>query len=120
MLFKSVLQAGLLALVALVVLGSLGQWLAGAATLLGVAFGAGNTMLAQLTAVRIARSGDGSVARRPFIFGSLARLGVITAVSVGLVVVARPIGFGLLGGLVVYQVIMVVSSAKALKKSLAN
>ncbi len=101
-----VLAIGIGAL-ALLVLALLGHPLAGFFLVLGLAFGVLNTWLTQRSIVRYGerRSKGG------FVRGILGRLGLLTAASLLAVFFVRPDGIGLLGGIAIFQVIVLVGAA---------
>jgi hypothetical protein len=101
---------------AVVVLGLaffLGQYLAGAGVVLGLAGATVNQRLFQLSTARYSTA-EGHLERKPY-FGSVAaRLGLLTVVAFGLLFLVRPMGFGMVGGLVVFQVLLMANAFGAL------
>jgi hypothetical protein len=57
---------------------------------------------------------DGVLKRKPFAGSVLLRLGVLTAVAIGLLVVDRSLGWGVLGGILIFQAAMLVSALSSL------
>jgi Na+-driven multidrug efflux pump len=53
---------------------------------------------------------EGALSRKPFAGSVLVRLGVCTAVAFGLLVVDRPVGWGVVAGLAIFQATMLVSA----------
>lgn len=72
-----------------------------------------NHRLFQMSALRYTTS-EGAISRRPFAGATLARLGGSTAVALVLVVFVRPMGWGVIGGLVAFQLILMVNAMVAL------
>lgn len=95
---------GLLALVALVLLG---HPLAGLFLLLGLGLGMLNTRLMHMSLVVYgSRRSKGG-----FVVGMASRLFALTGLAIGAVVLVRPDGVGLLIGLAVFQVIALLIAA---------
>jgi hypothetical protein len=57
---------------------------------------------------------EGVVNRKPFAGSVALRLGVCTAVAFGLLVVEQPMGWGVIGGLALFQALMLVNALVAL------
>lgn len=114
---RSVLIAAPLGVVALAVCAALGHPLAGLFVVLGLAMGAGNTYLVQRSVARFAGSGD--IGRRKrFVGNTLSRLAVITLIAVVIMLLVRPDGFGVVGGLAIFQLLMVGNASLPVIKEL--
>jgi hypothetical protein len=102
-------------LAVLVVLGGvvLGQLLAAAGVVLGLAAATVNHRLFQLSTVRYSGA-DGHMERKPYAGSVAARLGAITLVAFALLYFVRPMGFGMIGGLVAFQVLLMANALGAL------
>ena len=98
--------AGLLAVIA-------GFPLVAPGILLGLGLAVLNHRIFQASALRYIDP-EGSVRRKPFTGSVLARLGACTAVAVVLLVWARPVGFGVIAGLAIFQAAMLVNAVVAL------
>jgi len=95
----------ILAVVAFVVALLLGQYLAGVGVVLGLAGATVNHRLFQVSTAHYSNS-EGHLRRRPY-FGSVAgRLGALTAIAFALLYFVRPMGFGMVAGLVVFQLLL--------------
>ena len=57
---------------------------------------------------------EGSIRRKPFTGSVLARLGACTAVALVLLIWVRPMGFGVIAGLAIFQAAMLVNAVIAL------
>jgi hypothetical protein len=90
-----------------------GQPLAGVGVLLGLAAATGNHRLFQLSTVRYSRT-DGHIERKPYAGSVAGRLGAITIVAFALLYFVRPMGFGMIGGLVAFQVLLMANALAAL------
>lgn len=114
---RSMIVAVPLGLVALVILAVLGHPLAGVFLLVGLGLGAVNTHLVQRSVANFA----GSVApdrKKKFVGGVFVRLGFITLIALVLVLLVQPDGLGVLGGLALFQLLMVGAASLPVVKEL--
>jgi hypothetical protein len=102
--------AGVLGGVAAVLLG---QPLVAPGLAIGLALAVANHRVFQSSALRFTTP-EGVVNRKPFAGSVALRLGACTAVAVGLLVVERPMGWGVIGGLALFQALMLVNALVAL------
>lgn len=83
----------------------------------GLAIGLGlaiaNHRVFQSSAMRF-MTPEGVVNRKPFAGSVVLRLGICTVVAFGLLVVDRPVGWGVIGGLAVFQATMLFNAIIAL------
>jgi hypothetical protein len=100
-LVRTLLLPAVLGAVAIVVAALAGHVLAGVLITVGLALGAVNGVLAERAASRLSPDDDKSV----IIGGSMRRLGLITVLALVIVVLARPLGWTVLIGLAVYQLL---------------
>lgn len=114
---RSVLLSVPLGGVALLILALLGHPVAGLLAFVGLALGALNSLLVQRSVVRFASRGE-AARKQQFIGGALSRLGAITAVALLIVLLVRPDGLGVLGGLAAFQLLMLANAALPLIKEL--
>jgi hypothetical protein len=115
----AIIAAGLAA-VALLVGGFLGHWPAGLFVAIGIGLGLVNTVLTELSMMRMTASGD-DLSRRQFAMGALVRLSAISLIAFVLVVVFWRAGGGfVLAGLAVFQVLTVALTGFPLLKELRN
>ena len=91
----------------------LGSPLAGPGVVLGLALGLFNNRLFQVSAARNT-SAEGRISRGPFASATLLRLGSVTAVAVLLLVFARPMGWGVVAGLVAFQMTLLLHMLRSL------
>ena len=54
--------------------------------------------------------------RRPLALNTFARLGIITVVAIGLMLVSHSLGWGVFGGLFVFQIILLTNAARSMAK----
>ena len=115
-----VILAAALAVVAFLVGGSLGYWPAGLFVAVGIGLALVNTVVTEMSMMRMTASGD-DLSRRQFAMGALVRLAAISLIAFVLVVVFWRVGGGLvLAGLAVFQVLTVALTGLPLLKELRN
>ena len=102
-----------LAVVAVLASIMLGQPLAGVGIVLGLAGATVNHRLFQVSTVRYS-SAEGNIDRKPYAGSVAARLGGLTVVAFALLFFVRPMGFGMVGGLVAFQVLLMANALGAL------
>jgi ATP synthase I chain len=110
---RTIVSCIALAVVAVVVGFVVGQPLAGAGALLGLAAATVNHRIFQVSTVRYSKD-DGHMDRRPYVGTVAARLGGITVVAFALLFLVRPMGFGMIGGLVAFQLMLMANALGAL------
>lgn len=104
------------AVIAVAVLIPLHMPLVAALGVLGLALGAVNSRMAQVSVARY--SDKGSFGRAQFAVAVLGRLGVITVIALGCAIVLRPEGLAVFAGLAVFQLLTVVSAMLPLVKEI--
>lgn len=72
---------------------------------LGLILAIANHRVFQSSAMRFT-SPEGAVNRKPFAGSVALRLGVCTAVAIGLMIVEQPVGWGVIAGLALFQATM--------------
>jgi dipeptide/tripeptide permease len=110
---RTIVSCIALAVVALVVGFAVGQPLAGVGALLGLVAATVNHRVFQVSTVRYSKE-DGHMDRRPYFGTVAARLGGITVVAFALLFLVRPMGFGMVGGLVAFQLLLMANALGAL------
>jgi len=90
-----------------------GQYLAGAGVVIGLVGATLNHRLFQVSTAHFS-SPDGHIDRKPYAGSVAARLGGLTLVAFALLFVLRPMGFGMVGGLVAFQVLLMANALGAL------
>jgi len=109
-------SAGLLGVIGLVVAAVLGYPWVGLGIVVGLVLAAVNTRWVDTTVARL-KNVNAKSARRPLAVRTLGRLAVTTAVILALLFLATPMGFGALGGLVLYQAVFLSSMLSAVLHS---
>jgi hypothetical protein len=108
-----VLVVGVAALVACV---SFGVPLLGLGACIGLGLGTLNFRMIGNSVARVSAS-EVDNKRRPLAVNTLGRLGIITVVTLGLMTVSHELGFGILAGLAVFQLIMLANVARSMAKA---
>jgi hypothetical protein len=108
-----VMVVGLAALVASV---SFGYPLLGLGACIGLGLGTLNFRMIGSSVARVTAN-DPENKRRPLAINTMGRLAIITVVTLGLMTVSHQLGFGILGGLAVFQMIMLANVARSMAKS---
>jgi hypothetical protein len=99
--------------VALIVSMLLGQLLAGAGVVVGLAGAVANHRLFQVSTAHYS-DGEGHLARKPYAGSVAARLGGLTLVAFALLFLVRPMGFGMIAGLIAFQLLLMANAFGAL------
>jgi len=110
---SSALIVGVAALVACV---SFGHLLLGVGACIGLGLGTFNFRMIGNSVARVSARVDENK-RRPLALNTLGRMGIITVVTIGLLLVNASLGFGILGGLAVFQIILLANVARSMAKS---
>lgn len=107
------LVVGVAALVAAV---SFGYLLAGIGGCIGLALGLVNFRLVGVSVDKVTAM-DVDDPKRPLAVNTLGRMGIITVIALGLCFVSKPLGFGVLGGLAVFQILLIANVARSMSKA---
>jgi hypothetical protein len=110
---RTIASSIILGVLALVVATILGQPLAGVGVVLGLAAATVNHRLFQVSTVRYSTA-EGHMERKPYAGSVAGRLGAITVVVFALLYFVRPMGFGMVGGLVAFQVLLMANALASL------
>ena len=102
-----------LAVVALAAGVLLSQPLAGAGVVLGLAGATASHRLFQVSTARYSNA-EGHLQRKPYAGSVAARLGGLTIIAFALLFLVRPMGFGMVGGLVAFQGLLMANAFGAL------
>jgi hypothetical protein len=101
--------------VGLVVCVVLGASLVGLGLCVGIALGVGNFRMIQGSVAKAGKRPGPK--RRPLAFNTLTRLGIITAVALGLLFVSFDLGFGVMAGLALFQFLLLFAVIRSIVKS---
>lgn len=108
-----VLVVGVAALVACV---SFDKTLLGLGACVGLGLGTLNFRMIGNSVTRVTES-QVENKRRPLALNTLGRLGIITVVTLGLMTFSHQLGFGVLAGLAVFQMILLANVARSMAKA---
>jgi hypothetical protein len=92
---------------------ALGHVLVAPGIVLGLALGLANHRVFQASAMRY-MTADGKIQRKPFAGSTFTRLGICSAIALLLVFFVRPMGWGVIGGLAVFQIMLLLNALAAL------
>ncbi len=81
----------------------------------GLGIGMTNFRLIQRSVVHVGESADENK-RRPLALNTLGRMAVITVVSLGLLFIMPPLGFGVIGGMAVFQLLLLANVTRSMLK----
>lgn len=110
---RTVLGALAVAVVALVVSLAVNAPLVGVGACVGLGMGTFNFRMITAAVIRVGKRLDANK-RRPLAMNTLSRLAVISVVSLGLLFVSFQLGFGVLGGLAAFQVLLLANVARSM------
>jgi len=110
---RTVIAAIIVGIVGAAVSVLLGQPYVAPGIAVGLALAVANHRVFQSSALRFTTP-EGVVNRKPFAGSVALRLGACTAVAIGLMIVERPMGWGVIGGLAVFQALMLANALVAL------
>jgi hypothetical protein len=110
---SAALVVGVAALVGCI---AFGHSLLGVGACIGLALGTFNFRMIGNSVARVSAR-DEENKRRPLALNTLGRMGIITVVVIGLLFVSPSLGFGVLGGLAVFQVILLANVARSMAKA---
>jgi len=94
---------------------SFGKPMVGVGACIGLAFGTLNFRLVGASVIKVGKREDENK-RRPLALNTLSRLGIISVVTVGLLLISFQLGFGVLVGLAVFQLVLLANVARSMMK----
>jgi len=113
---RSVIVSCALALVAIAAASVAGHPLMGVFGAVGLALGAVNNWMLQRSVVAYGNTVD--VGKKKFRRGVMGRLSLVTVLAIGVALIVRPDGFGVIVGLAVFHVLMLVGAAVPVFRSM--
>jgi hypothetical protein len=113
---RSTIVGGVLGAVSIVVLALVGHPLMGVFGCIGIAIGALNNRMLQLSVVR--HAADEGYGKKQFRRGVMGRLAAITLLALAVGIFVRPDGLGVFVGLAVFQILMLIGAAVPVFRSL--
>ncbi|MDA8342529.1 MAG: hypothetical protein M0007_09950 [Actinomycetota bacterium] len=112
---RTTTAALVLGVAALVAGFGLGHWLLGLGGAVGIGLGTLNFHMAGAAVIKVSAAG-GENTKRPIAMNTLFRMGVVTVVAFGLFFLSAPLGFGVLGGVALFQIMLLANVARAMTK----
>ena len=55
--------------------------------------------------------------KRPLAINTLGRMGIVTVIALGLTFLNKPLGFGVLAGLAIFQILLIANVARSMSKA---
>lgn len=112
---RTVTAALIIGVAALVGCISFGKPMIGLGACIGLGLGTLNFRLVGASVIKVGKREDENK-RRPLALNTVGRLGVISAVTIGLLLVSFQLGFGVLSGLAVFQLVLLANVARSMMK----
>jgi hypothetical protein len=94
---------------------ALGDALTGLGFCIGISLGIFNFRMVQRSVAKVSVR-EGANHRRPLALNTLGRLAVVSVIALGLCFIRLDLGFGVLAGLAVFQLLLLVSVARSMYK----
>ena len=113
---RTVAAALIVGVASLVAALSFGHLWIGVGACIGLALGTVNYRLVGVSVDKVAAMGTDNP-KRPLAANTLGRLGIITVIALGLAFVNKGLGFGVLAGLAVFQLLLIVNVARSMAKA---
>jgi hypothetical protein len=109
LLSRTTLSALIVGAAGVVVAVLLGSPLGAIGVAIGMALALGNLrlMVRQVAHVEAGGEGTSKSVRRQLGGRSMARLGVLTVIAIGALIISAPLGVGIVSGLVLYQIVFI-------------
>jgi hypothetical protein len=112
---RTVTAALIVGVMALAAAISFDRYLLGVGACIGLALGTLNFRLVGSSVVKVGAREDENK-RRPLALNTMARMGIISAITIGLLFLSFNLGFGVLAGLAVFQLLLLVNVARSMFK----
>ncbi len=112
---RTMLMTLVIGVVGLIVLLLVSQPWAALGLCVGLGLGMLNFRAIQRSVVKVGERVEANK-RRPLAINTLGRMAIITVVALGLLFVEPPLGFGLLGGLALFQMILLLNVTRSMLK----
>ena len=102
--------------VALVAALSFGHLWVGVGACIGLGLGTVNYRMVGVSVDKVAATGTDNP-KRPLAVNTMGRLGIVTVIALGLTFLNKQLGFGVLAGLAVFQLLLLVNVARSMAKA---
>lgn len=112
---RTVTAALILGVAGLVGCISFGKPMIGVGACIGLALGTLNFRLVGASVIKVGKREDENK-RRPLALNTVGRLGVISVITIGLLLISFQLGFGVLSGLAVFQLVLLANVARSMMK----
>jgi hypothetical protein len=112
---RTVTAALIIGVAALVGCISFGKPMIGVGACIGLALGTLNFRLVGASVIKVGKREDENK-RRPLALNTVGRLGVISVITIGLLLLSFQLGFGVLSGLAVFQLVLLANVARSMMK----
>jgi hypothetical protein len=112
---RTVSMALVVGVAALVAAVSFGNVLVGLGACIGLGLGTFNFRMIGNSVAKVSAS-EVENKKKPLAINTLGRLGIITVVAIGLMLVSHSLGWGVFGGLFAFQVILLTNAARSMAK----
>jgi len=113
---RTVAAALVVGVAGLVAAFSFGYLWLGVGACIGLALGTVNYRLVGVSVDKVAATGTDNP-KRPLAANTMGRLGIVTVIALGLTFIDKQLGFGVLIGLAVFQVLLIVNVARSMAKA---
>jgi len=113
---RTVATSLLFGVVVLVAAFSFGYLWVGVGACIGLALGTVNYRLVGVSVDKVAATGTDNP-KRPLAANTLGRLAVVTVIALGLAMIDKGLGFGVLGGLALFQFVLIFNMARSMAKA---
>jgi hypothetical protein len=110
---RTVFSALVVGVVGLIICVIVGYPLAALGLAIGISVGITNFRAIQKSVAKIGRRA-GENKRRPLAMNTLGRMGIISVIAMGLLFLSFPLGFGVLGGLAIFQMLLLVNVTRSM------
>ncbi|HEY1989700.1 MAG TPA: hypothetical protein VGG43_09560 [Acidimicrobiales bacterium] len=94
---------------------SFGKPMIGLGACIGLTLGTLNFRLVGASVIKVGKREDENK-RRPLALNTVGRLGVISVITIGLLLLSFQLGFGVLSGLAVFQLVLLANVARSMMK----
>ncbi|HWD52241.1 MAG TPA: ATP synthase subunit I [Acidimicrobiales bacterium] len=112
---RTVTAALIIGVAALVGCISFGKPMIGVGACIGLALGTLNFRLVGASVIKVGKREEENK-RRPLALNTVGRLGVISVITIGLLLLSFQLGFGVLSGLAVFQLVLLANVARSMMK----
>ncbi len=113
---RTVTSSLVVGVAALVAAFSFGHLLIGVGACIGLGLGILNFRMIGQSVDKVTAM-DVDNPKRPLAVNTLGRMGIITVVAFGLLLINKSLGFGVLGGLAAFQIILIANVARSMAKA---